>query len=187
MKHRLCLVLLVSIFLIILGLHIPINAGIFSSKPQDAIIGKWLLIGGDETIEFFKDGTVSIVKGKDAMAGNYKFIDKDRLRLDLGGFGAIAGPAVIRVSISGDELTLTDPAGGVSRYYREDSQTKTRKYIINPQFDGAITFHEGLANVRTGNKMGFIDKSGKYIINPQFDSAHAFNEELAAVEAGNKC
>ena len=89
-----------------------------SSKPENAILGKWKEIDKTETIEFFKDGTVSVVDKGMSMGGNYKFIDDDHLRLELGGLGALAGPMVFTVSVSKNELTLTNPQGKVSKYRR---------------------------------------------------------------------
>ena len=37
--------------------------------------------------------------------------------------------------------------------------------IINPQFDEACPFSEGLASVEIGDKWGYIDKTGKYVCN----------------------
>jgi hypothetical protein len=71
--------------------------------------------------------------------------------------------------------------GFISDIPPESSQPKTGKYVINLQFDGARGFGEGLANVKAGDKWGYIDKSGKYIIDPQFDFASSFSENLAAV------
>ena len=63
---------------------------------------------------------------------------------------------------------------------------KTGTIVINPQFDKAESFSEGLAAVRIGGKEGFIDKTGHYVINPQFDSANSFSDGLAAVRVGDK-
>ena len=66
----------------------------------------------------------------------------------------------------------------------------TGKFVINPQFDIALDFSEGLAPVRIGEirtgEWGFIDKQGKIVINPQFDSARSFSEGLAAVSIDGK-
>jgi hypothetical protein len=43
---------------------------------------------------------------------------------------------------------------------------KTGKIIINPQFDDAWGFREGLAKVWIGKKLGYVDKTGKYVWNP---------------------
>jgi|GEM_PF-814407 len=89
-----------------------------SSKPEDAIVGKWSEIDGTETLEFFKDGTVSVVDKGTTRTGDYRFIEKDRMRLQLGGLGILAGPidVVAKVSISKDELTLTLAGGDVGKY-----------------------------------------------------------------------
>jgi hypothetical protein len=63
---------------------------------------------------------------------------------------------------------------------------KTNKYAINPQFDEAEAFKEGLAVVTLGGKSGYIDKTGKYAINPQFDQASPFEDGLAMVKVGDK-
>jgi len=89
-----------------------------SSKPENDIVGKWSEIGGKETIEFFKDGTVSVFSEGIAMGGSFRFFEKDRIKLEFGGLGALAGPILAKVSIKGDELTLTMPDGDVSKYKR---------------------------------------------------------------------
>lgn len=89
-----------------------------SCSSESAIVGKWSEIGGTETIEFFKDGTVSVVDNGITMGGSYKFVEKDRIKLELSGLGALAGPIVAKVSIKGDELTFTMPDGEVSKYKR---------------------------------------------------------------------
>lgn len=87
-------------------------------KPEAVIIGKWDEIDGTETIEFFKDGTVTIVDKGISLSGNYKFIDDDHIRIDLGGIGALAGPMISKVSISKDELSLTTSDGDIYKYQR---------------------------------------------------------------------
>jgi hypothetical protein len=67
--------------------------------------------------------------------------------------------------------------------------SKTGQIVINPQFDAADAFSEGLAAVRIGDdktgKWGFIDETGKYVVNPQFDFAYSFAEGLARVRTGD--
>ena len=41
--------------------------------------------------------------------------------------------------------------------------------MINPQFDEARPFFEGLAAVVIGPKLGFVDKTGKLVITPQIE------------------
>ena len=59
---------------------------------------------------------------------------------------------------------------------------KSGKVVIEPQFDNAEPFSEGLACVEKDGKWGFIDKSGKMVIEPQFDGASDFSEGLAKVK-----
>lgn len=58
--------------------------------------------------------------------------------------------------------------------------------MIQPYFDWADSFTEGLANVKMGYKWGYIDKTGKLISRLQFDQANAFSEGFALVKSGNK-
>ena len=53
-------------------------------------------------------------------------------------------------------------------------------YVINPQFDGAGLFSEGLARVKIDSKGGFIDAKGTIVINPQFDDVKSFSEGFGA-------
>ena len=65
---------------------------------------------------------------------------------------------------------------------------KQGRMVINPQFDMALNFSEGLACVGVDEKTrkhGFIDKQGRMVINPQFDWADSFSEGLAQVGFGN--
>lgn len=85
-----------------------------SSKPESLIIGKWQEIGSANTIEFFQDGTVKITGttglGKKSSSGTYKFLDEGRLKLE-GGLGI-----EVRILISNEELTITDPEGKLWKY-----------------------------------------------------------------------
>ena len=54
-------------------------------------------------------------------------------------------------------------------------------FAIPPQFEEADSFSEGLARVKSGNKWGYIDKTGKLVIQPQLDEANSFSEGVALV------
>jgi hypothetical protein len=61
--------------------------------------------------------------------------------------------------------------------------------VINPQFDEAAVFSDGLALVQTSgdNRMwGYIDDEGKYVINAQYKEATSFSEGLAWVVEKDK-
>ena len=43
---------------------------------------------------------------------------------------------------------------------------KSGKYAINPQFDEAAAFADGLARVKVSRKTGYVNPDGKYVWNP---------------------
>lgn len=49
---------------------------------------------------------------------------------------------------------------------------RTGKVVIEPQFDWAYDFSEGLAQVRRGRQCGYIDRTGKWL----FDAAKTYHE-----------
>jgi len=58
----------------------------------------------------------------------------------------------------------------------------TGRIIIQPQFDIANPFSDGLAAVAGDNRLwGFIDKTGTVVIQPQFEQPGAFSEGLCTV------
>ena len=61
---------------------------------------------------------------------------------------------------------------------------KDADIVIEPKFELASLFSEGLAAVKSGGKWGFIDKSGKFAIEPRFDEVNRFKEERAVVRIG---
>jgi hypothetical protein len=54
-------------------------------------------------------------------------------------------------------------------------------WVIEPRFDSAFQFKEGLAGVRIGNRWGFIDQAGRTAISLQHQSVGSFSEGLASV------
>lgn len=58
---------------------------------------------------------------------------------------------------------------------------KSGTVVINPQFESASEFSEGMAIVYISQKCGYIDTSGKVIVNPQFDLALPFYGGIALV------
>lgn len=63
---------------------------------------------------------------------------------------------------------------------------KSGKTVINPQFDVADVFREGMARVCKDGKWGYINTKGDVIINFQFEDAYSFSEGLALVGNGEK-
>jgi hypothetical protein len=62
---------------------------------------------------------------------------------------------------------------------------KEGKYLINPQFDNAYLFVNGMAKVLIDKKYGFISKDGKYQVNPLYKNASSFNEDISCVVVEN--
>lgn len=65
---------------------------------------------------------------------------------------------------------------------------RSGKVLIEPQFEDAQDFSEGIAPVKVNEKWGFIDELGKIVIEPKFDSIiwHFFSEGLILVRLGEK-
>ncbi|GJL65067.1 MAG: hypothetical protein NPIRA05_00380 [Nitrospirales bacterium] len=57
-------------------------------------------------------------------------------------------------------------------------------FVIDPVFELARKFSEGLAAVRVEGKYGYINPSGKIVIEPKFDQAGDFDQGLAVVGDG---
>ena len=58
---------------------------------------------------------------------------------------------------------------------------ETGAYRIQPQFDAAMRFSEGLAAVALHKKVGYIDTTGTMVISPQFVDGEPFQGGLALV------
>jgi len=54
------------------------------------------------------------------------------------------------------------------------------RFKIDPSFDEALEFSDGLAAVKVGERWGFVDANGKMAIRPQFDAAYYFYEGVAS-------
>lgn len=83
------------------------------------------------------------------------------------------------------EPPLPFPRKGKYGYRDKDGE-----FLIQPQFDYAGEFSEGLAVVGLGKfpatKWGYINLQGQVVIPAQFDGAHDFSEGMAAVSIGGK-
>jgi hypothetical protein len=59
------------------------------------------------------------------------------------------------------------------------------RIVIEPKFDVAADFSEGLARFTVGEKWGYINREGRIAIRPRFAWAYDFQEGLALVQVGN--
>jgi len=81
------------------------------------------------------------------------------------------------------------PIKGANGEYQYIDIAQNGKIVINPQFERAHIFRDGLALVRTSGKegkWGYIDEKGKFIIAPVYSKAQDFNENLAWVQLENQ-
>jgi hypothetical protein len=100
------------------------------------------------------------------------------------------GLAVVDVNIQGEAplgatVDPKHPEGGTRAAGFID---KTCKIVIEPQYEFAGSFSEGLApvgiGIRPNMKVGYIDKTGAVIIPPSFEMAFPFRDGLALVVTG---
>jgi hypothetical protein len=59
-------------------------------------------------------------------------------------------------------------------------------YVIEPRFERARSFSEGLAQVRLDGKWGYINETGDIVIAPAFDKAGEFYGGEAGVKIGEE-
>ena len=88
---------------------------------KSRIIGKWVNAENlKDEVEFFKDGTVIFVGKGDSAVGDYKFIDDNRVRMDIKGlFGPGATVFEVFIDTTAEELSLKEPTGKVSKFLTE--------------------------------------------------------------------
>ncbi|MFL6209814.1 MAG: WG repeat-containing protein [Pyrinomonadaceae bacterium] len=119
--------------------------------------------------------------------GDYGFV---ATAPDTVGFINRAGEMVIqpqfgaRVGLGFSEGLSVIAYANTSKYGYIDEQGTL---VINPDFDMAGGFSEGLANVQIDGKWGYINKDGKMVIPPQFIDATSFSEGLASVRTDKGC
>ncbi len=61
------------------------------------------------------------------------------------------------------------------------TQAQEFEWAIQPQFEWAGSFSEGLAAIKQNGKYGYINKQGQLVIQLQFDNANSFSEGLAFI------
>lgn len=61
---------------------------------------------------------------------------------------------------------------------------KTGNFAIEPRFEQALSFSDGLAGVQIGGAWGFIDKTGHSVIDPQYEVVNSFSEDMSVVVKG---
>jgi hypothetical protein len=78
------------------------------------------------------------------------------------------------------------------RYFQVEKEGKTGfrdldgNIVIEPKFDMAEMFSEGLSAVEVDKKWGYIDTTGKYVLQPKYEYAGSFHNGLASFRANGK-
>jgi hypothetical protein len=85
-------------------------------EPTWSIDARWQQVDGNETIEFYKNGTFNMVKGTSSLIANYKFVDTEHIQVDLGSLGTM----IMKVSVERNTLILTNPNGLETKYRRKN-------------------------------------------------------------------
>jgi len=60
------------------------------------------------------------------------------------------------------------------------------KIVIEPKFDNAEMFSEGLSAVEVDKKWGYIDTTGNFVLQPKYEYAGSFHNGLASYGANEK-
>ena len=63
--------------------------------------------------------------------------------------------------------------------------TKAFKFRLEPAYEDARDFHNGIAAVKQDGKWGFIYANGKWMIQPQFDEADDFDDAEGSNDFGD--
>jgi hypothetical protein len=92
-------------------------------KLEKNVIGKWLNLKETESLEFLDDGTMLIGTEESShskVRGYYKIVDKDRLKVHFGKglYDKLLPPMSFKISISENEITLTDEPDGAATTYK---------------------------------------------------------------------
>ena len=90
------------------------------AQTNKAIVGKWKGVekGSFEVMIFYKEGTVVIKDEGRQVAGDYRFIDKNTLRLDVYSTG-LKAVIVATISLKGNYLSMKDViSSAADRYIR---------------------------------------------------------------------
>lgn len=109
MKKGKMILFVIVMISIIMGTY-----SICSSKPADAIVGKWERVGPiilvrAKVLDFSMDGTVIF----DGERGTYKFVDDTHISI-----GDSEGSAIFEVQVSQDLLTFKDQFGNPQQFTR---------------------------------------------------------------------
>jgi hypothetical protein len=85
-----------------------------SLKPTWDLAGKWQNDKSQETIEFLRNGTLTLKNQGTTLTTTYRMKDPKHMQIDVGSLGTL----VMKVATSKDSLSLTDPSGKVTTLHK---------------------------------------------------------------------
>jgi len=95
-----------------LALCLMVAASSCALKPSWDVVGTWQKEDGSETIEFARNGTVTVKTMNATFTVPYMFSDTKHISVHVGSLGSTK----VAVAVQGDEMTLTGPNGKVSKF-----------------------------------------------------------------------
>ncbi len=116
------------------------------------------------------------------VAANYRGKDRSCF-IDKSGLKVIEVPYPYSGRSFSEGMCIVGGEGAGARY---GFMNKAGEFIVDPSYDSANGFREGLAAVALDHHWGFIDKQGKTVIEMAFGEATSFSEGLAAVRLDGK-
>ncbi|PKP22190.1 MAG: hypothetical protein CVU05_05045, partial [Bacteroidetes bacterium HGW-Bacteroidetes-21] len=63
---------------------------------------------------------------------------------------------------------------------------KADEWVIQPTYDDADKFKDGIAHIYTNKKAGLITEAGVILIEPRFDDIEKFKDDIAIVKDNKK-
>jgi len=182
MKPPVAVLPLISLFLFS-GLEQPASQSTAASANATTPRTRWIVTVGGKRGYIDRTGKVVIKPQWDTA---YKFSE---------GLATVCVGNCDQEHLQGYRLTKDFTVEPVEQTFKFGYIDEDGKMVINPMFEEAGDFSEGLAAVCQGHrcysstseqKWGYIDKSGKMVITPQFEYGRAFHEGLAGVSVGGK-
>jgi hypothetical protein len=120
------------------------------------------------------------------LAGKWGYIDKFGKHVIDFDYYSAAEAFEMRFSDGLAAAMLLTPAD--RRFYGKYGYIeRTGKFVIQPQFDAAFPFSDGMARISVDGRIGkrrygFISRQGKMVIAPQYPAAGDFSEGIAFVQ-----
>ena len=141
----------------------PVGKGLDTALGYIDISGQFVIAPRFRRAEDFKHGIARVRETDDQP---YYYIDHNGRRVS-------------------EEFVVKDPKPVLQPVRRAHGcgyvDTRTGKLVIEPAYDDAYPFHDGLALVRKDQTCGYIDTTGKVVIPLKYREASHFSEGLAPV------